>query len=185
MRIHKSNKHRKCLDRNESLNEVKYNIETWERKMKKGGSVRAEEGKRYKSDLGGQETLSLAKRQKKIITRKDRNPIRIIGYSWSGPAVHTHTQIIYRIRKGLQQIRNHERKSIGEENPDILGSFLGDLFFASFSKITFQIMSKPKLIQKNRIRLADTAISLVHFSPNAYLISRKTITKLTVLISNS
>ena len=30
-----------------------------------------------------------------------------------------------------------------------------------------------------------TAISVVHFTPNAYLISRKTITKLTLLPSNS
>ena len=32
---------------------------------------------------------------------------------------------------------------------------------------------------------ANTAISVVHFTPNAYLISRKTIVKLTILPSNS
>ena len=37
----------------------------------------------------------------------------------------------------------------------------------------------------NKGRNSTTAISLVHFTPNAYLISRKTIAKLTVLSSNS
>ena len=48
-------------------------------------------------------------------------------------------------------------------------------------EITFQNICRQQFVSL----VIDTAISLVHFTPNAYLISRKTIAKLTVLPSNS
>ena len=47
------------------------------------------------------------------------------------------------------------------------------------------VLHSSGLLDSPFAEVGITAISVVHFTPNAYLISRKTIAKLTVLPSNS
>ena len=74
-------------------------------------------------------------------------------YSWIECRLHAHEKSISQKLKGFQQICNYVRKTPGKENPNVLGSFLCDSFFASFFKITFQIMPKQKYAKQNRICL--------------------------------
>ena len=58
---------------------------------------------------------------------------------------------------------------------------------ALFNLVTESLVFQNRLVVEIETQLAvscHTAISLVNFTPNAYLISRKSIAELTVLLSN-
>ena len=67
-----------------------------------------------------------------------------VNYNWITPPVHEHKKSIPEQTRRATTVRDHVRKTLGKENPDLLGSSLCKPFLTPFFKITFQITSESK-----------------------------------------
>ena len=67
----------------------------------------------------------------------------------------------------------------------LISGFRISLYFSFTFKTEKSMIRLSEGMETFQFNTPPTAISLVHFTPNAYHISRKTIAKLTVLSSNS
>ena len=72
-------------------------------------------------------------------------------YSWIAPPIDGHTKYQFQNKpEGLRQIRDHVRKALGKENPDLLGFFcvtIFDLFFEN----NFKNIVRTKICSPGRI----------------------------------